>query len=1419
MPDNKKIYQIQINGIDQSIKQVDALSNTLDALDKKIKTMENRTVNVSSVGTSKSSILSEDVALEKELNKLKNEEAGLNAKIAASQTEVYKSVQATKDLYKEAVNDQKQIAAQERLTADAYSNTMQGMKEKLADLKTMINTTDLAEASKISEMTTKANELSSKLKEMETAYGSFGRNVGNYQSAFDGLTKISVTVGGITREFGSAREASRTLKNELVSLEAAGQGNTEMAKELRSEYYKLESAMNDATKSSKAMDAAMDAMQSFTAMASVGNGLKAFFGFDNNEIQQSIQRLVALQGVLKGIETIKKQMETGEGLGLAFKKSFVAIDSATNKLLVYNRALLGTGTSAKIAAVGINTLSKAAKALTSIGIVALINVAAMAIQKAVEAVTDWAKGNEDLVTSEQRLKHALDLTNDALERNLKLNQAKYEAGNISRQELLIENEEAYAKAIRDANKELEKRLELDSKNATFANAYNNSGAAGWKDFLENDAGVTTAGGFQTAPKTIEELKRRYDALNDAVEKNVGLVYKDAEGFERAHLTASDARDELNHIEQFMAGQLIGTLKEFDTTTEEGRNSLKQFVDGIMQSDDDLRKSILLRLPEIVSNEEGGLGDALSSLLGLVRNFVDSTNSEMDRLNFDKIVNGYINAANNIGKTTYQIQREGLLGEYNNLSFTNKLLSFGKLAKGLSAINKLEQDSISKVKKSGAKVGSTVRNVETEIAQIRVNAMREGFAKTLLELELEKNRRIKEAKKTGKLVQEQIEIIEQDYNSRVIEARREYNQRIIEEERQFYKELGDIQNQAERTYLQNLSSRNAQNRDEYISKYLKNKQYYDSGEQYSDVFIYDYNNAKYDEEAYHARLNARWKYYNAVKEATIKFNEQELDLERQNIKLDTQLQQEAEEERFKQLHDNLIKNYKEKDNAYTDFLEAYNNMSVQQQQQNEAKLIELRDESEKAWEDYWNNLERLKKAHENAMEEITKSGENSILEAEKRFREESQNAYTEYYANMQNEIGKVLQGVTSKISNSVRTDKWGFINYSSARKDLKELEETFKTTFDEIKFQKAELDMAFANGEISTEQYDKLTENLFALESQLMSYSNAAKEKLDYLLGDFIQSINRYLQEALQGVQTIMDAFAGYEDYQFDKEQKALDDLNDMLSKKLQEQEDIISEHSNNVNNIENELASARGDRRDHLIDQLNAEIEAQRAAERERRNIEKQQEEAEKEQDKLDKKRREAEYKRNLSSILIQTAVATANGLATQPFVPVGIAMGALATALGMVQYAFAKKQKPYANGGQLDGGVAQGARHRDGGIPVLGGKASIEGGEFITNRTTTSRNVELLEYINSKKKRINIDDMLEFYSNGQGAKRAITTVRTKFADGGVIPTLRSDLDINDRLIQSFEDYSNRPVQVAVVDIIDKTQQVREVQTMAGLKV
>ena len=272
-----------------------------------------------------------------------------------------------------------------------------------------------------------------------------------------------------------------------------------------------------------------------------------------------------------------------------------------------------------------------------------------------------------------------------------------------------------------------------------------------------------------------------------------------------------------------------------------------------------------------------------------------------------------------------------------------------------------------------------------------------------------------------------------------------------------------------------------------------------------------------------------------------------------------------------------------------------------------------------------------------------------------------------------------------------------------------------------------------------------------------------------------------------------------------------------LEEKLDKQKEIIEEHKNKVDSIEDELANSRGDRRQHLIDQLNAEIAAQRAAQKEEQKIQKQKEAQQKKQDALELKRKKAQYKRDLLQAVVNGAMAvTYAGINTWP-IP-AIPMMALAAATTAAQVAIMAANKPYAKGGQLDGGVAQGKRHSEGGIPVLGGRASIEGGEFITNRQTTAKNVDLLEYINAKHRKLDIDDFIDFYSSGK-SKKVITSMspRHKYADGGQLPMLANDYNFDDRLLNAFEDYSNRPVVVSVVDINNKQEDVRRVQTLAGL--
>ena len=404
--DGKKVYQIEIQGIQESIKAVDTLNNSLQALDKKIKELENKTVNVSTGGGSKSSssaVMSEEVALQKELNALKNEGTKLEAKQVAYQDESYQKVLAQKDILKEIVNDQKAIAAQERLQANVYAeNTMAGMKAKLADIKQVMQTVDLGDTEQFTKLTQEADKLNSKLLEVEKSYGQFGRQVGNYQSAAEGFNKFKITVGGVVREFGSAREASKQLKMELLSMDSS----TKKAQDLREAIQQINSELQDIGKSSVAMDKMLDTMEGVVAVANVGQGIRGLFGVDDAEMQKSIKNLVALQNVLKGIESINKQINTGEGVGGWIKPFTVGIENATNKLLVYNRALLGTGKAAKVAAAGVKLFGKAVKMAISAGILLIVDQLVEKVMDFVEAMKKGSKAAQDAKKVEEEMNAA-----------------------------------------------------------------------------------------------------------------------------------------------------------------------------------------------------------------------------------------------------------------------------------------------------------------------------------------------------------------------------------------------------------------------------------------------------------------------------------------------------------------------------------------------------------------------------------------------------------------------------------------------------------------------------------------------------------------------------------------------------------------------------------------------------------------------------------------------------------------------------------------------------------------------------------------------------------------------------------------------------------------------------------------------------
>lgn len=1367
--DGKRTYQIEINGIKESVAAVESLNKQLNELENRIKALEKSNVKVgtssSSGGGSKSSLNEEE--------KLAKQIASIDAKREAYSKEIYQNYLAAKDVLDETVKDQKQISAQERLQANNYTNTMAGMKQELKDLKTVMNGTDLGDDA-FKQMSQRAGELTNKLKEIEEAYGQFGRNVGNYQSAFDGFDKIKVTVGETVREYTNYRQAIKELMQERYQLSQSVGQEAQAYKDVDIAIKTLKSDYEDLNKSSRFMDNLLDTMQSFTALASVGQGISALFGFDDNEIQKSIQKLVALQNVLKGIETIQLQMQSGEGLGALFAKGSSSIDNFVAKLTGAKVTMDGLTASSRAATVAVRGLSMALK---GIGIGLLIAL----IPKVIDGITNIGKDMDSTAKQTKRLDEAFASLNSKFKDRNDLLASSYLRGEISDEELL-------SKSYQEQSYYLGEQIQLLRERAALMNKQGEGGFFSW-NFMDS---FTQNGGFtgerMNGSKTVEsyswltdlipqlsitvnnikEVEDQFKKCQEAIRDTEDYFSKWGSGLgdwvNSLFTTVADTDRVMTGLGNIRISEFVASFGEANQKFKDGKISAEQFAQelgklkGELNSSDVLR-SVIANLDKYIPDE--GVREAVNNIINQIIRLDDAfnmTSPEQVRhwmqVRIDAMAEGKEKIKAQIdADEKYEIQQYGKTQEQINLIHAK--------------YNRKRQDELKKyneqAKEKAKKQANELEAVERELNSARIEMMKEGLDKQLAQLEEERRQRLQKAKDNGIRVGELTVAINDLYDKKVADAKKKWAADILKTYQDLYQNIQQIN----RTTF-SMEVENAQTKVENRSAQQKQ----DVG--YSMIDESNFDDSKNLEE-----------YYKKVLEIEKKASEDQAKIQKERLDKELEYNKQAEKLRHQRLVDSSNGEYKKQLEAGKITQEQYD------------KLIEAEKEAHNA---RMNALD---------VEYATKS--TKVVQDQN---SEQQRLYNEYYTNLINDIRKDKERIDEVTRETPRQNDWGFVNYGMSKEAYNKAIQQYENLKNEIVRKKQELKMALKSKTITAADFSMRIEELKKLLRELDKTTEEYKKAQKELLVAQIAQIMEYVQRVIQSVQDIFSAVWDSEDIAFEKEQDKIDKLNEELGKKLDKQQEIIQQHKDNINSIEDELATARGDRRQHLIDQLNAEMAAEREAQKQKQKIEKEKEAAEKRQEALEKKRKKAEYQRNITQMILNGAMAVSMAAVNLWPVP-AIPMMALAAASTAAQLAIAMSNKPYAKGGQLDGGVAQGNRHRDGGIKVLGGRAEIEGGEFITNRQTTAKNVDLLEFINSKKKRIDINDLMEFYSTTP--RKSIKSVRSKFEDGGFIPSLPSSLDIRDQLQNVVINQDNRPIVVSVVDINNKQEDVRRVQTLAGL--
>lgn len=1264
-------FEIVINGVKESIAAVDSLNKSLDALEKRIDALAKKNVNVSTSGgdtTARTKALEEEDRLLRQIDQL-------HQKVADTEKQEYQELLHAKEELKEYQTIAKSIAAQTNLDQGINdTNTMQGMKAQLHDIKAAMQTLDV-DSDKFKQLQQDANELNNKLKEIEQGYGVFSRSVGNYANGVaEGISKYKVQIGDTVREFDSAKQAAKELSNELLNLPKGAEG----AQDLRKAIQSIKSDIKDLSASSNAMDNLLDTMQSFTAIGSVAEGFSALFGFDNDELEKSIQKLVALQNVMQGLEQIHQQMNTGEGIGGWLAKGNQLIDSFVAKVTGASKAqkaLNADMKTGKAAAEGLAAGQTAATTATKAATVATkafsASLKAIGIGLVISLVASLVSNWRDLW---KYLTDTVPVLKDLGKWFGTIEKVVMGVGSVL-MNFLLQPLGTLIKAIQDVI------------SGNFSQA--------WEDIKD---------GFK---QTFSVAQNYHKGYTKAVENQQERHNKKLKKLNEEQLADENAKYGESHrrTQEYLRKQLA--------LTKQGTEEYKELQRRLWEDERREREE----------NQKQALKDA---------------------------------------KEAARLEKEVLEAQANTIEMINSL----KL--------ELLQDGLAK------ELAQLNANNEKEIAEIKKNAKKVGRA----------------------LTEEHLKAQEEVYKAskqKIFENYWDETYQIITDNsiKDFENKVDEIENEAkdlEQTVVGFNKAISEVDLAEVVSKIT------DWSDEQVNMFKEIYGSFGQNlEQSFEERLKRVDVYANVY---INKLNEKirEAEAERLNV-LNEQEQKELDVIR-KQIF-SINEEAKKSIGVDFDATPGYRKYFETIRDENRDTYTDI----EKQGIEYVNRMDALN----NQLILKTKEYENKRKSLSQETNEKIRNNRQSYYnkeLDALNDFFKEAQNLADK--QPVYKD--GFIDIKASRNNYNEALSTMDSIIKEIGEKRKLLYFQEKNGIISPETYTNTLASLFSLEEAVKKSRENIQKDVKKLLPDLLRQIEDVFQILGQAATQVIQSIGDINQAAFEKQMEALDKQSEALEKQLDKQRELTQKYADDVDSIEDELASSRGDRRQFLIDQLNAQMAAERESLAQEKRIEK-------EQERLDKKREDLEYQNEMRkweqskiTAALNAALAISNAAVNKWPIP-AVAMIAAATAVGAAQMAAvaAAKPKKYAEGGLL-----QGKSHAQGGIKAMGGKVELEGDEFVVNKKTTMQNLPLMHFINSKKKKIDINDMIDFYSSGIKKNISIPN-KTKFADGGVIPTLRSDVDLEGNVLRAIEKYNERNVVVSVVDIINKSDNVKAVQALAGI--
>ena len=1431
-----KTFEIEINGISQSVSAVDALLAKLDALDDKINSL-------SDVDTSDLKINLESIRKDLETNADNWED------ISDRIDDVTQDINSLERAYNSLENPFKVQDIKQ------YNEEVEDISESIKDVEKAADkidglgglSTDLERAN------AGAKDLASSLNKVQRAEDQLG-------------TKLNINIGGLSLQFDDVNQAIGVLEDKLYQLASNGQRSSKEFAEITQQVVNLRQAVvsvdNEIDNAfSGGLNRLIGGFESLASVASIGEGINQLFGIQG--LDESIQKFTALSLILQGIRNIQidladkasiaakayKALSTiAEPLGNILSKPF---EAASNSFTSFTNTFKYADLVSKL-----NELTKVIDGDTFEAFKDLhYNLIRISsdfenIPKGVEEAALKLGDVEPLLKHIEELFVFGDLSEEQAEKARKaveefrqgLGDATIEAGLTYNkiQELnkaLLANGVAFADGVPKINLLQKALIKVAAGVKVVAAAFKtlakstiilaalqlamealtwvfNTLSKLWTKFAGDDSLV---GQFESTTQAIEatnnslnkyitNLQRLADTkvisnqtrINDSIEEytkalNKAIASQQALNAARKEnvkpleqnldtnntwFTGADVKNVEDFTKQFellqkavQAGtDRVKALKKETTAWYEVWKS--QYWDELWQTEGDARADLAEAEKAIISDIQYRINNLdLSKGTEEIKKFIDLLDTPM-----------------------YQT----------SLANIEKLFPEDEYARVLSANIRQIQDYYSQISNLQKEAEVEAQRTAEQIASNNVAAIRNRFQRERAELNNSYQKELKDAADNEELKQS----IRNKYATQRANLLKSQGNEVKNIQNQINSnQIAAMQDGLKKRLAELENSRQQEIQSARQSEILVGQQIAAINKKYNALVL----EAK--KEFYENRKKLMQDYSNQYRQLQREIYEIEVEIATSRVNLRAQDQMEAlgftkesiENVRnyYDQIRDIANKQAERIAEINKEQTQIGTDNSIEDENlRNKERLEAIKQSYEDGLiskEDYDKAIQDENDIHYKKLEVITRQGEQKLIEIQKEYDQTAKNNNITAI----NERISAINDAYGNIDVQTKTSKLGIIDYGATKKELLKAKGEYSTILKQIGEERDNLQKSFDNKEISFGDFRQAKKELDGLEKEVVQSQQSIGQQLDTLLNTVIQSVTQYVS---QYVSTLGDIWSTYNDIQmmrFEQEQARLEEEYDMLEEAYQKQEELTQKHTDKLADIEDELKTSRGDRRAHLIEQLNAERAAQIASLQEEQRIEKEKEINQKKQDALEKKRREQEKKNSIVQATINTFTAVTNALAVQPWF-VGLALSAVALAMGMAQVAQIKKQK-YAKGGLLKGNS-----HATGGIPVGQTGIEVEGDEYVVNKNSTKKNLPLIDYINRSNKRLTKEDLLNWYDSGK--QNVTKQTKTKFATGGVIPTLPNQSQEQTIVIED-----DRPIVAQIVDIVNSADNYRQIQVLSGL--